>query len=115
MLEHLLGDPAVPTAEQPFSIALSPIARQEVEGDPDFPLIFKINIFNVESMMGRRFRVQPGTIAKLNGIFPGVVIDELSGSGNGFCRFGIDSRRSGHGIGSVIMHIQLHFSSSVSF
>ena len=108
MVPQFPDDRAVHAALEPFCVAVSFIARNKMERHPDPALVAIIAIREVNGMVGRRLLVDTRAVAEVDMTSGDVVVHELGGRRNdaSFVRF--DARRARHGVGGVVVHVELH-------
>ena len=92
-----------------WSTVLPPSARQEVERDPDPPLVHAVEILpELQHLVGRDDGKEVRPSGQADRFRGNGVVHELGGGGDGQ---GVFRRKSGHpgqGVGAVEVHIRLH-------
>jgi hypothetical protein len=104
---------AVHDAQQLLGVLAPLVAGQEVERDPDVTLIFLVEVVPVGSVVRGGIDVDSRAVLELDGVLAGIVIDELRCRGDDAARVCVEPGSPRHRVGAVVVHVDLHRSSSV--
>ena len=73
---------AVLPADQFFRVFVSFISRDKVKGNPDVPLILRVDVRHVEDMMRGRVDIEPCPVSERDRVLAGIVVHELGSDRN---------------------------------